>query len=128
MDKTSLEKNLANMERELVALQTAHEIGLGSVIYWEYGGTTTPVQMDYRRILIMVGVKSGEKLNPILTCYTDTGYFPQIYKSDVYDDRYLFSVVGFSDFTTFTWKLVSTSQVYYNYAETLQEASDWMGW
>jgi hypothetical protein len=35
MDERSLEKNLKNIDRETLALQTAHEIGAGAVRYYE---------------------------------------------------------------------------------------------
>lgn len=129
MNEKSLEKNLANLDRELVALQTAHDIGLGNTIFWEYTGTG---QTLYQNIVcfIKLKVKDGEPINVILDYYVDTAKVGtgNIIKSTTYNDRYILYAMSI-DFTmkTFNWKLVSTSKVEYAQLSTAQEAIDWLG-
>lgn len=63
MNEKSLQKNLANMERELVNLQTAHEIGLGVVEYHEYKGVSSSQVQVFRLDII---VADGERSYPFL--------------------------------------------------------------
>lgn len=130
MNEKSLEKNLANLERELVALQTAHEVGLGNVIFWEYSGTAVAVYEDMI-CYMAVQVNAGEPLNPILNFYVDTSIagVSNVMKSATYNDRYLLWAVSFAPGATpsFAFKLVSTSKVSYWNLATPQEALAWLG-
>lgn len=131
MNEKSLEKNLANMERELIALQTAHDIGLGSVIYWEYNEVSGTLVNNYSVSYIKVKVKDGEKEDLIIQFFADTSKVaqPTIYKSDVYQGRYLLYAINldYQVITYFNWKLISTSQIEYSDATSEQEVIDWLG-
>lgn len=129
MDQKSLEKNLANMERELLALKTAHDVGLGNVNYWEYNDKATTL---FEGVVSYIGVqvKSGEPLNPIMAFYVDTSLVgvDNIMKSQTYSDRYLLYAISLSFArVTYHFKLTSTSQVEYFEIPTGSEAQAWLG-
>lgn len=129
MNEKSLEKNLLNLERELVNLQTAHNIGLGSVTFWQYSGVAASL---YQNVIayIKINVKAGERLNPIIIFYSDSSKVAQgsLFKSSVYPDRYLFYAIALDfELTYFNWKAVSTSQIEYSQAATAEEAREWLG-
>lgn len=129
MNEKSLEKNLANLERELVNLQTAHDIGLGSVRYWQYSGVATALYNNFI-CYMAVQVKQGEPLNPVLNFYVDTEIagVANVIKSTTYEDRYLLWAVSLASGTPkFNFKLVSTSQVSYWELATPEEAEAWLG-
>lgn len=63
MNDKSLEKNLANLERELVALQTAHDIGPGLVRYYEYSGSSAESVGVYG---LAIRVMQGERAWPFM--------------------------------------------------------------
>lgn len=128
MNEKSLEKNLANLERELVNLQTAHEIGLGSVIFWELVGSTTPLDLpSVYAVIILVNVASGERLNPIIDFYYSESLFSYVVKSDIYPDRYAVILTDINFHPIVSWKIVSTSKLEYHYGQSEQEAEDWVG-
>lgn len=129
MNEKSLEKNLANMERELINLQTAHDVGLGNVNYWEYNDTATTL---FEGVISYIGVqvKSGEPLNPIMAFYVDTSLVgvENIMKSQTYSDRYLLYAISLTFAqVTYNFKLTSTSQVEYFAIPTGSEAQAWLG-
>lgn len=129
MNEKSLEKNLANLERELINLQTAHEIGLGSVRYWEYDDYATPVQLTYvYAVIVLIEVSQGERLNPILDSYSADVIFAEVYKSNIYENRYAYIMTTiYSSVHSVHWKIVSTSKLNYHYGYSEQEAEDWIG-
>ena len=129
MNEKSLEKNLANLERELVNLQTAHDVGLGNVRYWQYSGVAKALYNDFI-CYMAVQVKGGEPLNPVLNFYVDTEVagVANVIKSATYEDRYLLWAVSLASGTSrFNFKLVSTSQVSYWELATPEEAEAWLG-
>lgn len=126
MNEKSLEKNLANLERELVALQTAHDVGLGVVRYYEYDGYLTPIS-SYGFSYILINVKSGERLNPLIELYVSRNVaVPGIMRSNVYNDRYLARGYCIEQIAS-EWKIVSTSQIEYRYTNQTAEAEEWIG-
>lgn len=129
MDKTSLEKNLANMERELVALQTAHEIGIGTVKFYKYGEYTQHL-IPYGSMalgLILFEAKDGENINPLLQAYTDMIRVETV-KSSVIPNRYVLYLASSFDWAPgITWEIVSSSLLNWHYADSIQDAEDWLG-
>lgn len=63
MDERSLEKNLKNIERETLALQTAHDIGPGLVRYYEYSGSSAENVGAYG---LAIRVMQGERAWPFI--------------------------------------------------------------
>lgn len=131
MNEKSLEKNLANLERELVALQTAHDVGLGVIRFYEYSEAGVVVfEDDYYYCWILLNVKEGERLNPDITVYLDDSgdyVWTSTVKSETYPGRYAIVVLSIFQKTSILWKIVSTSQLEYHYASSSQEAEDWIG-
>lgn len=128
MNEKSLEKNLANLERELLAVQTAHNIGLGVVRYWEYADTL--VTGEYIVAFICANVKDGERLNPFIEFYTDSSKAAQatIIKSITYPERYALLAIALEPSgMEMDWKMVSTSQMEYHYVYTVEDAEEWLG-
>ena len=73
MDEASLEKALTKMEREVLALKTNHQIGLGTIKFYE---KTLAVEAK-TSISLTVKIANGEPLPPFLVvaltngiCYT----------------------------------------------------------
>ena len=129
MNPQSLEKNLNNIERELVNLQTAHEVGLGSVQYWNYEGANPAVYED-TVLYLKVWTKANENPAAILNFYTDSDIagLSGVIKSTTYQDRYLLLAFSFAPGTPIiNWKLVATSQVEYAQLNTPEEAIAWLG-
>lgn len=130
MDSKSLEKNLANLERELVALQTAHDIGLGVVKYYQFDDVATPVHDTYYYVWLCINVKDGERLNPMLNWYIDDTQnidFNLMVKSETYPGRYALIVLSIFSTPSIQWRLVSTSQLEYYYASSAEEVEAWIG-
>lgn len=130
MNEKSLEKNLANLERELINLQTAHEIGLGSVKYWEYSENGRIIELEYvYAVIVLINVAAGERLNPIIDFYADLNAdFREIVKSNIYPNRYAFIMMTLDrGAQSILWKMVSTSKLDYHYGNSSQEAEDWVG-
>lgn len=135
MDKKSLEKNLANLERELLALQTAHDVGLGVVDFYEITMTGTMQQMQgqgYYYVYILVWVKDGERFNPFVQYwqereeqgFVDSSY--ELLKNDE-GNHFLISFIGFVP-STISAKMVSTSQLDWRVSYDTQEAMAWVDW
>ena len=77
MDSKSLEKNLANLEREILALQTAHDIGLGAVGFYEYEGDymTFPNDLGYGMYsALLITVQDGERPDPVMNVFVSSIY------------------------------------------------------
>lgn len=131
MDNKSLEKNLANIERELLNLQTAHDIPLGSVKYIEMAGAD-PASILYGGIVyafyMCINVAQGERLNPFIETYINREEAFEVYflKSSTYADRYCWIVYS-TDNNYVHWKIVTTSKLDYFFASSTQEAEDWLG-
>lgn len=134
MNDKSLEKNLANLERELLALQTAHDVGLGAVGFYEYEGDYMTFPSDLGTgifSVILVDVLDGEREDPVLNVYTSSIYggnstgFAQVErvngtKFDYYDSR-----LG-STQVQMHYKVVSTSKLKVKACESEQEYLDWL--
>lgn len=126
MNEKSLEKNLANLERELIALQTAHEIGLGQVRYYEYNGYLVPT-LSYSVVYILINIKSGERTDPLLQFFVSMNVaLDGILRSNVYTGRYLGRGYCIEQIPS-AWKIVSTSQIEYEYSYDTAEAEEWIG-
>lgn len=126
MDQKSLEKNLANMERELVALQTAHDVGMGMVRYYEYDGYLNPT-LSFSVVYILISIKSGERNDPLLQFYTSRNVaLSGILRSNVYTGRYLGRGYCIEKIPS-AWKIISTSQIEYEYSYDTAEAEEWIG-
>lgn len=129
MDKTSLEKNLANMERELIALQTAHDVGIGTVKFYKYGEYTQHLISYGSRAycLVLFEAKDGENINPLLQSYTNI-INVELIKSTVIPNRYvLYLAFSFDLALGITWEIVSSSLLNWHYGDSFQEAEDWLG-
>lgn len=127
MNEKSLEKNLANLERELVNLQTAHEVGLGTVKYYNYSGRVD-AQIDasyYYGVYVLIEVNEGERINPFMELFVNfEANFASLLKNQS-GTRYLINSYDIFEYTL-VWAVVSTSMISWHYAYTLQEARDWL--
>lgn len=131
MDQRSLEKNLKNIERELVNLQTAHEVGIGAVIFYQYGEYDEthyiPTSEVGRAVWILLEAAPGENINFMFQSYTNMIGLETI-KSSVIPNRYAIYIYYTTDWGNgFTWDLVSSSRLLWHYAATWEEAEEWMG-
>lgn len=131
MNEKSLEKNLANLERELVNLQTAHDVGLGAVRFYEFGEFTTSYFMvgDTRVYIVLCEIDEGENLAPMLQCWTDhstVGF--KFLKSAVYPSRFIVYMLQLPEWGDGAgWRLASSSTISYRYAISYQDAEDFFG-
>lgn len=113
MDERTLQKNLANLERELVNLQTAHEIGLGVVKYYRYTGTSS-AQTSFFRLDIQVD--SNELAWPFLdVSIAPRGaniitQFQMLWPLDQTGRNFRVAMGGLDDYT-YDWAIVSTSKI-----------------
>lgn len=136
MNEKSLEKNLANMERELLALQTAHNVGIGAVDYYKYTMKGTPQNMgSYYRIFFLIKVKDGELLYPFMEGWEQTdktlgnegtllGY--TVYKNNT-GDKFMVPALDWNpDEVKFV--MISTSQLEWTYTYDEEVAKDWIDW
>lgn len=127
MDQRSLEKNLKNIERELVNLQTAHEIGLGTVKYYNYNGETE-AQMDedyYYRAFVLIEVNAGERVNPFMEIFVNYGGdFSSVLKNTA-GTRYVINSLDIFPYTI-VWTLVTTSMITWHYSYDVDEARAWL--
>lgn len=140
MNDKSLEKNLANLERELLALQTAHDVGLGAVEFYSYTGTTparrySPDWPDSHWVAVMITVHDGEPLNPIIQGSIQAdgiGNKASIggYMMRHSDSKFSFFDaglgIGYSPVTRYLYRIDSTSRLDIEMAETLEEYEDWV--
>lgn len=79
MNEKSLEKNLANLERELVNLQTAHDVGLGAVGFYSYSAnfwtfTYSGEQYGWPIAAVLIDVLEGEGGDPLMNSYISSIY------------------------------------------------------
>ena len=130
MNEKSLEKNLANMERELINLQTAHDVGIGVVKFYKYGEYTEhwfPLGVYGRIVLVLFEASIGENPNPMIQTYTDMITVETI-KSSTLPNRYALYYYFSSDWGNgITWELVSSSLINWHYANSIQDAENWLG-
>ena len=127
MDERTLQKNLANLERELVNLQTAHEIGLGVVKYYAIGDSTwvnTPIG-DYYGVYVLIGVDDGERSRPFLELFvnSETSFAPLL--AGASGNRFVINTYGMFAYQ-FKWKIISTSKVSWHYSTDTNEARNWL--
>lgn len=133
MDQKSLEKNLANMERELLALQTAHDIGLGAVDYYEY---TIPVELSYTgtmyRAFILINIKDGEGTFPFMQEWRKlptATYSPYTVDFGILNnssgDKFLLALISFYQETA-NELITSSSQLEYKISYDADEATRWI--
>lgn len=140
MNEKSLEKNLANLERELVALQTAHDVGLGVVEFNTYYGEApariwSPDWPNSHFIAIMMEVIDGEPLNPIIQVNVQgigMGNTASIgrYTLQHSNSKFSFFDAGlgtdYPHIDTYEYLIDSTSRLNISFAETLEEYEDWI--
>lgn len=140
MNEKSLEKNLANLERELVALQTAHDVGLGAVEFYSYAATTPARRWsedwpNSHFLAIMITVHDGEPLNPVIQGYIQAdgmGNIPSIgnYMMQHSDSKYSFFDAGLGIdapiVTQYFYKVVSTSRLDIEIAESIAQYEEWV--
>lgn len=112
MDKKSLEKNLDNLERELLALQTAHDIGLGVVRYYEYSGTSSGAKLY---ILLDIEVAQGERAFPFMNILIERQSGGRIQYNAVWqegsDGMKFAAQCGGLGQVIIDWKIISTSKL-----------------
>jgi hypothetical protein len=127
MNEKSLEKNLSNLERELVALQTAHEIGVGVVEYYEYNAEPPVFEEDNTyHAGALIEVADGERSWPFIEFwggsedslepfmqYREDGRRFAIYTNDIYQ-------------RIIRYRIVSTSILNIHYAQSIEEIQDWV--
>lgn len=136
MDNKSLEKNLANLERELVALQTAHDVGLGAVGFYEYEGDyyTFPSDLGYGAYsALLITVANGERTDPIMNVYitsiyqdNTTGFAFVERLSPVKFDTFSALVMGHHEQMLMHYKIISTSKLNVKPCESEQEYWDFV--
>ena len=131
MNGKSLGKNLANLERELIALQTAHEIGLGSVEYYEYILTPPVLNNDGSYVSgTLVEIKQGEKVWPLIQVWGDIYPLcvPQLRKASDNGDKFVIYSLDIWDTPSPRFRVISSSQISYRYASSVQEILSWINY
>lgn len=137
MNEKSLEKNLANLERELVNLQTAHEVGLGAVGFYVYEGdfwtfTYSGDPTDYPIAVLMMTVLNGERTDPLLDVYISSIFEDNrvgfasterysATKFDVYISRPFYHQAVYMHY-----RVVSSSKLYVKPAQSYSEYVEWL--
>lgn len=137
MNEKSLEKNLANLERELVNLQTAHDVGLGAVGFYIYQGdfwtfTYSGEWDDFPVAILMIDVLSGERADPLIDLYISSIYEDNTSgfsnaervsstKFDFYVSRLLYS-----GRIHMFYKVISSSRLSVRAATSYQDYVDWL--
>lgn len=135
MNEKSLEKNLANLERELLALQTAHDVGLGAVGFYEYqgeGDTFDFQGINDQMFILLMDVDDGERLDPLLNVFVSSIYGNN-QAGFAYVERYnsaKFDVFILRPFTQETfhlqYKIISSSRLRVKVAESWEEYEEWL--
>ena len=137
MDQRSLEKNLKNIERELVNLQTAHAIGLGAVGFYVYEGdfytfTYSGDPDDWPIGALMIDVLNGERPDPLMDVYISSIYGDNVVGfaateriSDIKFDLYVSRPLS-SGQILMHYKVISSSRLNVKAAESYQEYVDWL--
>lgn len=117
MDEKSLEKNLKNIDRETLALQTAHEIGPGAVRYYEYSGSSSGTVGVYG---LSIRVATGERAWPFMrvlmhkrNVLTETAMLWTDMQDGMSFEAYIY---GFG-LAVCDWKIISTSRLEITEAE-----------
>lgn len=133
MNEKSLEKNLANLERELVNLQTAHDVGLGAVGFYTYWANFLTVGMDgFQYGIVLIDVLDGERGDPLMDVYVSSiygnnesgyAYAERVSgtKFDIYVMRPFYAQV-----IELQYKIVSSSRLNVRAATSYQEYVDWL--
>lgn len=133
MNEKSLEKNLANMERELIALQTAHDVGLGNVDYYQYSILFSLVDTgDYYQGYILINIKNGEKTFPFMENWRAiSSIYVEPYAIDFgimnnsSGDKFVIAYISFYP-DNVNEVVVSTSQIEYRITYDVNEARNWI--
>lgn len=135
MNEKSLGKNLSNLERELVNLQTAHDIPLGAVDYYEYRVSfrMTHYEGAYRIAYLLVGIKDGELPFPYLEKWGVSQINVNNYVLDfgfINNDSgtrfvVIFLALGNDDYDV-TQIITSTSQLVTRVTYSQSEAEEWL--
>lgn len=135
MNDKSLEKNLANLERELVALQTAHDVGLGAVGFYEYqgeGDTFYSQGVSGQIFALLIDVDDGDRLDPLLNVFVSSIYgnnqtgfaYVERYNSAKFD---VFILRPFIQETfRLQYKIISSSRLIVKVAESGEEYEEWL--
>lgn len=112
MNPRSLEKNLANIERELVNLQTAHDIGLGLVKYYQYSGTSSTARVF---LSLNIDVADGERpwpyMNVLIERRSSSGLqYSAVWQLDNDGTKFRAQCGGLGEYYI-DWKIISTSRL-----------------
>lgn len=118
MDERSLEKNLKNIDRETLALQTAHEISAGSVRYYEYSGSSSGAVGAYG---LSIRVATGERAWPFMRVLmrkrngviTETAMLWTDAQDGMSFEAYIYGL----GLAVCDWKIISTSRLEITEAE-----------
>lgn len=133
MNDKSLEKNLANLERELLALQTAHDVGLGAVGFYEYSYDAQSFFYNYGQFFIlMIDVLEGEREDPLMNVFISSIYetndvgFAMINREN--SMKFLAVIIRPFYYTAvnMSYKVVSSSKLNVKAATSFQEYEDWL--
>lgn len=135
MNEKSLEKNLSNLERELVNLQTARDVGLGGVSFYTYTAhfwTFHLEEGDWPMTFVLIDVLDGEQADPLMNVYissifgtNDSGYANiervNSRKFDLFVQRPFYT-----QDIQMEYIVVSSSKLRVKAAESYQEYVDWL--
>lgn len=137
MNEKSLEKNLANLERELVNLQTAHDVGLGAIgfytyqdNFWTFSYSGDP--SDWPVAAVLIDVVSGEGADPLLNVHISSIYGDN---SSGFANAERHSSMKFSFFVQrpfysgqiyMQYRVVSSSRLTVRAATSYQDYVDWL--
>jgi hypothetical protein len=112
MDERSLEKNLANIERELLNLQTAHDVGLGSVRFYEYMGSEAATNVIRLRITVQDGERSWPFMVVMMERENDwRAEYNILVPANNDGTEFIAQVGALLDDVVTNWKIVSTSRL-----------------
>lgn len=133
MDNKSLEKNLANMERELLNLQTAHDIGLGAMSFFQYEGNYSTYHSEYggTRFDLLIDIEEGERTDPIFNIYVSSMYGTDYngfdYTERVSEKKFIVGFFALGDIPIDMYtKIISSSRLRIKSATSIKEVEEWL--
>ena len=140
MDSKTLEKNITNLERELVALQTAHDVGLGAIEFYSYTGIAPARRYsedwpESHYLAIMITVHDGEPLNPVIQGYiqadgignkTSIGNYMMQHSNSKFSFFDAGLGIGLPPVSQYLYRVDSTSRLDIEIAESLEQYEEWV--
>lgn len=118
MDERSLEKNLKNIDRETLALQTAHEIGAGAVRYYEYSGSSSGnVGVYGLSIRVVTGERAWPFIRVLMRKRHDIIAETAMLWTDAQDGMSFEAYIYGLGLAICDWKIISTSRLEITEAE-----------